>query len=220
MQSLLAGLTMLILGDSHFGAQGYLITTLQDALIRQGAKVASYAACGAPASIWLTARVASCGTAQRIQSGPIQTRSGSEARTTPLAQLVQTQHPNIVVVAMADTMGGYVLRELPRDSILEEVTALTDQIRAMHLPCIWIGPSWGTEGGPFLKTFARVREYSAYLATIVAPCTYLDSTQLSRPGEWPTFDGQHYTLPGYRSYGAALATAIAADPQVRALTHR
>lgn len=220
MQSLLAGLTMLILGDSHFASQGYLITTLQDALIRDGARVSSFAACGAPASIWVYSCVASCGTAQRIQSGPIQKRAGSQARTTPVTELVQSQHPNIIVVAMADTMGGYVLRQMPRDTIMEEVTALTDQIRQLNIPCIWVGPSWGSEGGPFLKTFARVRELSDYLATIVAPCTYIPSTELERPGAWPTFDGQHFTLPGYQSYGTALAARIAADPQVRALTHR
>ncbi|MFC7555002.1 hypothetical protein ACFQU7_26375 [Pseudoroseomonas wenyumeiae] len=48
MQSVLMGLSLLILGDSHFGMQNYLITTLQDELIRRGAKVASYSACGSP----------------------------------------------------------------------------------------------------------------------------------------------------------------------------
>jgi hypothetical protein len=215
MQSALAGLSMLILGDSHFGAQGYLITTLQDQLIAQGAKVSTYAACGSPASAFLTARVASCGTAQRVQAGPIQQKRGTEARTTPLAEMVQQAKPNVVVIAMGDTMAGYVRRELPAESVKEEVAALTDQLRAMNLPCVWIGPSWGTEGGPFMKTFARVQQMSQLLSTAVAPCTYVDSTRLSQPGQWPTFDGQHYTLDGYKAYGAQLAQTLAALPQLR-----
>lgn len=215
MQSLLAGLSLLILGDSHFGSQGYLITTLQDQLIAQGAKVSTYSACGSPASVFLTARVASCGTAQRIQAGPVQAKRGSDARTTPLAEMVNQARPNLVVVALGDTMAGYVRRELPTESVKEEVAALTDQLRAMNLPCVWIGPSWGTEGGPFMKTFARVQQMSQLLATIVAPCTYVDSTRLSTPGQWPTFDGQHYTLDGYKAYGTALATTLAGLPQLR-----
>ncbi|EFH13506.1 SGNH/GDSL hydrolase family protein [Pseudoroseomonas cervicalis] len=215
MQSLLAGLSLLILGDSHYASQGYLITTLQDQLVQQGARVATFAACGSPASVFLSARVASCGTAQRIQSGPVQTQRGPEARTTPLPQLVQQYRPNLIIVSMGDTMAGYVRRELPADSVREEVTALTDQIRAMNLPCVWIGPSWGTEGGPFMKTYARVQQMSQLLSTIVAPCTYVDSTKLSQPGQWPTFDGQHYTVEGYRAYGQALATTLAQLPQLR-----
>ncbi|MCQ4160340.1 SGNH/GDSL hydrolase family protein [Roseomonas sp. GC11] len=215
MQSLLAGLSLLILGDSHFATQGYLVTTLQDQLVQQGAKVATYAACGSPASVFLTARVASCGTAVRIQSGPVQTKRGNDARTVPLADMVRQHKPNLVIVAMGDTMAGYVQRQLPTDTVKDEVTALTDQLRAMNMPCVWIGPSWGTEGGPFMKTFTRVQQMSQLLSTIVAPCTYVDSTKLSQPGQWPTFDGQHYTVDGYKAYGTALATTLASLPQLR-----
>ncbi len=218
MQSVLMGLTLLILGDSHFGAQGYLVTTLQDELIRQGAQVTTYSACGSPPSIWLTARVASCGTAQRVQSGPIRQQTGANARSTPLNQLVATVKPNMIMVAMADTIGGYTQPQMPRDEILEQVTSLTDRIRSMNIPCLWVGPSWGTEGGPYMKTFPRVQELSQYMATIVSPCTYIDSTQLSRAGQWPTFDGQHYTVDGYRAYGTALAQYMMRMPQVLALT--
>ncbi|WP_376091477.1 SGNH/GDSL hydrolase family protein [Roseomonas sp. CCTCC AB2023176] len=216
MQSALAGLSLLVLGDSHWFSQGYLVTTLQDQLIQRGARVTSYAACGAPASVWLTARVASCGTASRAQNGPVNQVRGGNARTTPIAELVQQVRPNVIAVSMGDTMAGYVQRQMPRDNIRDEVSALTDRIKGLGIPCIWIGPSWGTEGGPYLKTFDRVREMNEYLATLVAPCTYVDSTRLSRPGEWATFDGQHYTNDGYRAYGTALATYIAQMPEIRA----
>ena len=216
MQSILMGLSLLILGDSHFGKPDYLITTLQDELIRRGAKVATYSACGSPPSVWLTVRVASCGTAQRVQSGPIAQQTGPAAKTTPVDQLVASNRPNMIIVAMADTIGGYTRPSMPRDDVQEQVTALTDKLRALNIPCLWVGPSWGTEGGPFMKTFARVQELSAYMATVVSPCTYVDSTKLDKPGEWPTFDGQHYTVAGYRSYGTALAQQIAQMPEVKA----
>jgi hypothetical protein len=214
------GLSLLILGDSHFGMQNYLITTLQDELIRRGAKVATYSACGSPPSIWLTVRVASCGTAQRLQAGSIAQQKGADAKTAPIDQLVAQNKPNMIVVAMADTIGGYTRPAMPRDDIQEQVSALTDKIRSLNIPCLWVGPSWGTEGGPFMKTFARVEELSKYMATVVSPCTYVDSTALSKPGEWPTFDGQHFTVAGYKSYGAALAEQIGKMPEVQAAAKR
>ncbi|MBO1075921.1 SGNH/GDSL hydrolase family protein [Roseomonas marmotae] len=220
MQSLLTGLSLLILGDSHFGMQNYLITTLQDELIRQGARVSTFAACGSPPSIWLTARVASCGTAQRVQSGPVIQQTGAEARTTPVDQLVASVKPNMIVVAMADTIGGYARPQMPREEIEEQVAVLTDKIRSLNIPCLWVGPSWGNEGGPFMKTFARVDELSKFMSTIVSPCTYVDSTKLAGPGQWGTFDGQHFTVAGYKAYGAALAEQIAKLPEVQAAAKR
>ncbi|MFC7555001.1 SGNH/GDSL hydrolase family protein [Pseudoroseomonas wenyumeiae] len=165
-------------------------------------------------------RVASCGTAQRVQSGAITQQTGANAKTTPIDQLVSQNKPNMIVVAMADTIGGYTKPQMPKEEIQEQVTALTDKIRSMNIPCLWVGPSWGTEGGPFMKTFARVDELNKYMATVVSPCTYVDSTKLSKPGAWPTFDGQHYTVDGYKSYGAALADQIAKMPEVQASAKR
>jgi hypothetical protein len=220
MQSALAGLSLLVLGDSHWATQGYLITTLQDQLIRQGATVNSFAACGASPSIWVFVRLAPCGAAQRLQRGAVQTRTGAAARSIPLDQLVRQYRPTMIAVSMADTIAGYVERQAPALYIREEVRTLTDFIKELGLPCIWIGPAWGTEGGPFLKSFARVQEVNAILAQSVSPCTYVDSTKLSRPGEWPTFDGQHFTLEGYRAYGTALAQRIVQMPEVKAATQR
>lgn len=220
MQSALAGLSLLVLGDSHWATTGYLATTLQDQLIQRGATVNSFAACGAPPSIWLSVRVASCGTAQRLQRGAMQNKTGPEARTLPIDELVRQYHPNLIAVSMGDTIAGYVQRATPADNIREEAMALTERLKRLGIPCIWIGPAWGTEGGPFLKTFARVQEVNAILAQSVSPCTYVDSTKLSKPGEWPTFDGQHFTLDGYRAYGTALAQQIAQMPEVKAAAQR
>ncbi|MBY0335782.1 MAG: hypothetical protein K2X11_04170 [Acetobacteraceae bacterium] len=81
MQNTLAGLVFLILGDSHFASQNFLITTLHDDLMRRGARVATFGACGAPASIFLEARIASCGTAERVGSGAVQVRRPPQGRT-------------------------------------------------------------------------------------------------------------------------------------------
>ncbi|WP_458096738.1 SGNH/GDSL hydrolase family protein [Roseomonas sp. WA12] len=220
MQSALAGLSLLVLGDSHWATAGYLVSSLQDQLIARGATVNSFAACGSPPSVWLSVRVASCGTAQRLQRASIENRTGSAARTVPIEELVRQYRPNLIAVSMGDTIAGYVQPQMPSDSIREEVMALTDRIKRLGIPCVWIGPAWGTEGGPFLKSFARVQEVNALLAQSVAPCAYVDSTKLSRPGEWPTFDGQHFTLDGYRAYGTALAQTIAQMPEVQAAAQR
>ena len=50
MNSVLAGLTILVLGDSHMVTSGYLISTLHDSLLEQGATVDTYGMCGANAA--------------------------------------------------------------------------------------------------------------------------------------------------------------------------
>ena len=207
---ILAGLTILMLGDSHFATQGYLVTTLQDALIEQGAKVATYGACGASVSVWVEGGVAPCGLGERVQSGPVH-RDGLKPTPVPLlSDLIAKWHPNLIIVGAGDTMAGYGQAKFPAGWVHTEVTSLIGSIAAAHIPCVWIGPGWGTEGGPYFKTYAKVQEASAYLAANVAPCRYIDSLKFSAPGEWPTFDGQHYTLPGYQKWGMAIDKAILA----------
>ncbi len=210
---ILAGLTVLMLGDSHFATQGYLITTLQDALISQGAKVTTEAACGAATGVWVSQGVAPCGTAERIQSGPVKTNKATNAHVPALDQLIQQVHPNLIIVGGGDTMAGYAQAKLPIQYIQENVGGLTRRIQATGIPCVWIGPGWGTEGGPYFKTYARVKEMSEFLATNVAPCRYIDSLKFAQPGEWNTFDGQHYSLPAYQKWGMAIDAEILALAQ-------
>ena len=212
---ILAGLTVLMLGDSHFATQGYLVTTLQDALIAQGAKVTTEAACGAASGIWVSGGIAPCGSAQRVQTGPVKTNKAADARVSSLDQLVQQVHPNLIIVGGGDTMAGYAQKVLPTQYIDENVSSLTRRIQAMGIPCVWVGPGWGTEGGPYFKTYARVKELNDFLSSHVGPCRYIDSLQLAQPGEWNTFDGQHYTLPGYQKWGMAIDQRILALAQSR-----
>ncbi len=92
-----------------------------------------------------------------------------------------------------------------------------DRITAEHVRCIWLGTSWGEEGGPLGKTFAKVKVASDTLSTLVAPCEYVDSLKLESPGQWPTIDGQHHTEAGYRLWGDAASKAILETAVVKSL---
>lgn len=48
----LAGLSILMIGDSHLASSAYLITTLHDSRTGQGAAVHSIGGCGVTASHW------------------------------------------------------------------------------------------------------------------------------------------------------------------------
>lgn len=210
MSALLAGLTVLIIGDSHLSTPGYLISTLHDDLTSKGAEVYTYGACGVAAGEWMLKTQPPCGGAMRAKTGPVKVLSGAAATTKPLPELVKTYKPNLVVVVNGDTMAAYNQPAMSKTWIWQQVSTLTKGIKASGTSCVWVGPAWGTEGGKFGKTFARAKEMSTYLAEIVAPCTYIDSQTMSRQGEWGTIDGQHFTSAGYKSWGAAIGNAIAA----------
>jgi hypothetical protein len=213
--SALAGLTLLIIGDSHYVTQGYLVTTLHDQLQRQGARVITYGACGVASGAWVSPRTVPCGVAERVGNAAPRINRSPQARSWSIDALIRKHRPNIVIVGVGDPMAGYQNRELPRGWITEQVRSLTLRFQANQMPCVWVGPSWGSEGGPYFKNFARVREVADYLATQVSPCQFIDSTSMARPGEWPTFDGQHHTLPAYQRWGAAITQQIVASPVVR-----
>ncbi|MDE1174079.1 MAG: SGNH/GDSL hydrolase family protein [Parvibaculaceae bacterium] len=218
MKALLAGMVILMIGDSHMTTPGYLITTLHDDLMKQGAVVYSFGACGANAGEWATEGEAPCGSASRIKGGPVKTDRSPSASTHPLSQLISTYKPNLVVIVLGDTMAGYTSPQLARAWIWDQVSALTDEVKSSGTACAWVGPGWGTEGGSFGKTFVRVKEASDYLSTITAPCYYINSLVFSKPGEWGTIDGQHYNSAGYKNWGADIASVIDVLPPVKALS--
>jgi hypothetical protein len=218
MQNVLAGVAFLVIGDSHFSRDNYLITTLHNELLQRGAQVETFGACGLTAGDWIESSFTPCGTAHRGGDGPVEEyRTG--AKSWAIDALIDRVKPKVVVVGIGDTMAAYGRRDIPRQWISENVKALTSRITAHHVSCIWVGPAWGTEGGPYFKTFARAKEMSDFLATQVSPCVYVDSLALATPGEWPTFDGMHFTTFGYRQWGAALATAIAQPTSEKKAEH-
>ena len=164
--------------------------------------------CGANAGDWVYPGIVSCGKAERHgKEGPEINRTAG-APTYQIDPLIAKSHPNLIVVEMGDTMAGYGQHDFPRGWIYQQVHALTGRIAAANIPCVWVGPPWGSEGTSFHKTFSRVKEMSEFLATAVAPCRFIDSTQFSKEGEWPTIDGQHLTSAGYRAWGADITASL------------
>ena len=208
IKAALAGLTVLVIGDSHMVQRDYLISSLHDQLLGAGAEVHSYGLCGANAGDWVYPTTVNCGRAERHNKAPAQVDNSKKAPTWTIDELIQRHHPNLIVVEIADTMAGYGQTSLPEGWIYGQIRPLTARIKAANVPCIWVGPAWGNDGYAYHKTEARVREMSEFLARTVSPCSYIDSTQFSRPGEWSTIDGQHFTASGYRAWGQDIAGAI------------
>ena len=210
IQSALAGLVVLIVGDSHIASKDFLLGSLQDALVNQGAVVHSYGVCGSQPRDWMVQTELPCGRAERHNSDePIVDRS-PKVKTWALEKLIEEHHPNLLIVELGDNMAGYgVLPALPKEAIDAEVQQMLRPIVAHKLPCVWVGPPWGAEGGPSNKTFARVQDLSSYLSQIVYPCRYVDSLRFSQPGQWATYDGEHLTPDSYRTWGADIADATA-----------
>jgi|SRR5690606_14958261 len=204
--SLLAGLSILIIGDSHMATPSYLIGSLHDELINKGAQVHSIGICGANAGDWVKVSPGgTCGAAERRGKEPAVVLRGSDAHTTPIAELIARDKPDLVLVVIGDTMAGYDKPAFPKAWVWQQTTSLTKAIGATGTQCAWIGPNWGSEGGKYGKTYAKVKQMSAFLAATVAPCSYVDSLKFSKPGQWATTDGQHLTVQGYKHWGSAIS---------------
>ncbi|SAI66767.1 cellulose biosynthesis protein [Bordetella ansorpii] len=213
LASALAGLTILVVGDSHLGYPGYLIDTLHDNLLANGAKqVHTVSVCGSNPGDWVAATQGNCGGAERLGKAPLVQKQS--ASTTPITQLVAADKPDLVVIVMGDTIGGYGKDVFPKTWAWQQTTALTKALASTKTACVWVGPPWGSEGGKYNKTFSRVQQVSSFLATNVSPCTYIDSTKMAKPGEWGSTDGQHLTTTAYKYWGKDIADAIIQLPGV------
>jgi len=209
MNMVLAGLAILLIGDSHIAAVGYFNNPLHEGLIGQGASVDTFGVCNSLPDDWITPKQISCGRGERHNQTPAELTSGNGLRGWALASLISRYKPNLVVIEMGDTLAGYgAAPQLPRDFISKQVTELLQPIKSQKLDCIWIGPPWGTEGGAYKKTFTRVKELSDYLSQIVTPCRYVDSLLSSPPGRWPTIDGVHLTPASTRLWDAYVIQSI------------
>jgi hypothetical protein len=217
MSGLLMGVGFLVIGASQFAHNGYLISTLQDRLLEQGASVVTYGACATTPGSWVVPETVKCGTAVRVDGGPVKEDHSKTAISWRVTALIDQYHPQVVVIGIADTIAGYAAAEVPTAWVKDQVRSLVDTITAKGVKCVWLGTSWGQEGGPMGKTFAKVKAASDLLATLVSPCEYVDSLELESPGEWPTIDGQHHTTTGYRLWGDAASNAIMATDIVKSL---
>jgi len=205
----LAGLAILMIGDSHIASMGHFNNALHEGLVEQGATVNTFGVCSSLPDDWISPSQLICGRGERHGASPAQLTTNGTLRGWSLPALIATYKPNLVVIEMGDTLAGYgAAGEVPRDFIAKQVADLLQPIRASRIGCIWVGPPWGTEGGLYKKTFARVKAVSDYLAQIVAPCRYIDSLLSSRPGEWPTIDGVHLTANSTRLWDDYILHAI------------
>jgi len=219
LASVLAGLSILIVGDSHLTAAGYLIDTLHNQLLAQGAKtVHTIGVCGSNPGDWTKATQGTCGGAERSGKATLVRRE--DARTVPMSQLLASEKPDLVIVVLGDTIGGYGKDSFAKTWAWQQTTQLTKVLGANDTACVWVGPPWGSEGGKYGKTFPRVKQVSAFLASNVAPCEYIDSLKFAKPGQWPTIDGQHLTLSGYRAWGKDIADTLVGLPGVKQLKAR
>jgi len=204
MSAALAGLVILVIGDSQMMA---MLPNLHSQLEGDGAVVYSYAVCGSTAADWIGPGVASCGTLERLDKAP----AVADAKTRPtwnVGNLIAEHRPNLVVIQLADTMAGYG-GKMDTPWIHQQVSGLTAKIAASHVSCVWVGPTWGKDEGPYHRSDGEVQAMSQLLSTTVAPCTYIDSTAFARPGEWPTRDGGHLYPDGYRKWAKAISESIA-----------
>jgi len=209
MNLALAGLIVLMIGDSHLAAKDFLLASLHSALEEQGGNVHSYGVCGSMPHDWVAQTTLSCGRGQRHNMEEPEIEKTDKSKVWSLAALLRRYHPDLLIVELGDNMAGYgVLPELPKDWITQQIKALLVPVRADHLPCLWVGPAWGTEGGTSKKNFARVKELSDFLSGQVAPCHYVDSLKFSKPGEWPTYDGEHLTTDSYQIWGNDIAGEV------------
>lgn len=216
LTSALAGLTILMIGDSHLTTPNYLIESLHMNLVRAGAQVHTLGVCGTNAADWLKTVPGTCGSAERVGDGQVKLL-GRTAPTTPIAELLAKDKPDLLIVVMGDAMAGYDKAVFPKAWIWQQVTALTKAVSKTQTACAWVGPAWGTEGGKYEKTYARVKQVSSFLKNNVAPCDYIDSLTLSKPGEWATTDGQHFTASGYQAWGDAITKTLGSMPVVQGL---
>ncbi|KQB53421.1 cell division protein FtsQ, partial [Pseudomonas endophytica] len=177
--SLLAGMTILMIGDSHLATPGYLITSLHEDLVAQGAKVHTLGVCGSNAGDWLKASPAGqCGAAERRDSGKVVVLSDKTA-TKPISELIAADKPDLVLVVLGDTMAGYDKPDFPKTWAWQQTKALTAAIAATGTRCVWVGPNRGSDGGKYKKTVGRAEVVSSFLATNVAPCDYIASLKFS-----------------------------------------
>lgn len=99
MFATLAGLSILVIGDSHLRDQNYLLGTLHDELLGRGAKVHTIGVCGSTPADWVTTKAGDCGGAERIDKGTI-TYTEASAKTKPVKQLIDP-------VGKAQSRGGH-----------------------------------------------------------------------------------------------------------------
>jgi hypothetical protein len=195
------GLGILIIGASHLTFPNSLVKGLNNALVDKGAQVHTLGVCGISPSQWTLNAKGTCGAAERINKESVELNLGSKAGTVPIQDLIAADKPALLIVVMGDTLGDYrnsAGMSLPWAG--SELDVLTRKISASGVKCVWVGPAWGEEGKSSGKSYARVKQVDKLLSDRVAPCRYISSLKMSKPGEWLTVDGLHYRSQYYSEW--------------------
>ncbi len=183
MNSALAGLVILVIGDSQMMN---MMNNLHNQLGTAGAAVHTYAMCGATPGDWVyRSTVSSCGRAEHHEKNPVITENKPQLPTYVLSDLIEKHHPNLIVVEMGDTVAGYGMPQINRPWLIEQVRTLTGKIAASRISCNWVGPMWGQNEPPYNKSDTRVKEVSQLLSESVSPCRYIDPPLLPGPASCP-----------------------------------
>lgn len=210
----LAGLTFLVIGESH------MMYELNDAvhtdLQAQGAAyVHSVGGCGASAIDWVKPRKIDCGAEKK--SGEPAKLNQTGTQTQPIKQLIASDKPDVVLLIIGDTMGSYANETFPKAWAWQGVTGLTKEIASTGTPCVWVGPPYGRAGGKYDKRDDKVERADRFLAANVSPCVYISSLKFAKPGQWRTFDGQHFAADGYTAWSKAIVGDLTQIPMIQQL---
>lgn len=208
----LVGLKILMLGASHLATPGYFGTVLHNQLADHGAIVHTVAVCGAFPSHWVLPAEGSCGSLVKKGNNPAEYRVGNAPKSKSYLDLVASDSPDLVVLVMGDSVANYGGPFMDKQWASHEISKLTSVIGESKVPCLFVGPPWGTEGGKSKKTYARTKEANEFLRNNVKPCRYVDSLKLSKPGEWGTTDGMHLTQKDYKEWAAKTMLEIQGLP--------
>lgn len=209
MPPLLAGLTILMIGDSHLTFKNTLLAGMPEAFVAQGAKVVTYGLCSSKPEDWVDEKpINACGYTKRIGTEHITLSMNKDDAPPNIQSLVQQWHPDAVIVVFGDAMAGYSQSQMPADWIKDQVHALVDNIGSAK--CIWVGPTWGRYNPRYGKTDARTVELAGFLEKETQPCHYIDSTKILSQNSITTEDGLHLTTEDYKKWSTALVKVI--DP--------
>ncbi|WP_397474280.1 SGNH/GDSL hydrolase family protein [Pusillimonas sp.] len=210
----LAGLSFLVIGESHMLYE--LPESLHADLSAQGAAyVHSVGACGASAIDWVKPRQVDCGQEKKGKEPASINKSGMQ--TQAIKQLIAADKPDVVVLIIGDTMGSYDNETFPKAWAWQGVSSLTKEIAGAGAACVWVGPAYGRAGGKYNKRDDRVERISRFLSTNVNPCVYIDSLKFANPGQWRTFDGQHFAADGYAAWSKAIVSEVSQLPMIEEL---
>ena len=174
MNGALAGLVILVLGDSHMAGPTYLISSLHEALEAQGATVDSYGMCGANPDAWLEKTTVSCGRAERHGAAADpggKRKAGIYLANQRFAQQAPPQHGDRRGgrrdgrLRLAATTEGVDLRSVARAGDAHQCGGCFLRLGGAGLRRV---------NSPYHKADDRVRELSEFLSQSVAPCVYVD----------------------------------------------